>query len=254
MKRKGCKIVLPAVLCAALLAGCARGAAAPDPAAVPPSETETPAATAAPQPTAQPTMAPEPSPKPAETAVYAPGAVMLKDEGLFETPPGLDADEFHTFAYYLTIALPDPVETIGEADSKAAFRLSRCMLDCFYGIYPDACSEVVYLEQDGMIRNYNVIPAGDFVAFTAARLGIGDLAFFESAIPAEDMVVRFEADAGRILLVPAMEYLESDFDSAHVEVESEELRLIAETEDGGERMYVFDIAQGIDQYRLLRVV
>ena len=32
MKRKGCKIVLPAVLCAALLAGCARGAAAPDPA------------------------------------------------------------------------------------------------------------------------------------------------------------------------------------------------------------------------------
>ena len=181
MKRKSSKIVLPAVLCAALLAGCARGAAAPDPAAVPPSETETPAATAAPQPTAQPTMAPEPSPKPAETAVYAPGAVMLKDEGLFETPPGLDADEFHTFAYYLTIALPDPVETIGEADSKAAFRLSRCMLDCFYGIYPDACSEVVYLEQDGMIRNYNVIPADDFVAFTAAHLGIGDLALHESA-------------------------------------------------------------------------
>ena len=58
MKRKSSKIVLPAVLCAALLAGCARGPAAPGQAAVPPSETETPAPTAAPQPAAQPTMAP----------------------------------------------------------------------------------------------------------------------------------------------------------------------------------------------------
>ena len=43
---------------------------------------------------------------------------MLKDEVLFETPPGLDADEFHTFAYYLTIALPDPVETSGKQTAR----------------------------------------------------------------------------------------------------------------------------------------
>lgn len=187
-------------------------------------------------------------------AVYQEGKIAVGGDGLFEVPSELDADDFRSFALYLTDAIQNPLDSIESADSEIAFRLSRCMLEYFCTTRPDICDQVVYRETHaGFMRNYTVIPVSDFLDFTATHLGLDTLDFFESAIPEDDDVVRFDLEEGQILFVPSMESAASEFDSGHVEIEDTVMCLYARSESKGNRIYVFDISDGIDQYRLIRV-
>lgn len=51
---------------------------------------------------------------------------MVDGDGLFEVPGELDADDFRSFALYLTVAIQNPLDSIENADGETAFRLSRC--------------------------------------------------------------------------------------------------------------------------------
>ena len=88
---------------------------------------------------------------------------------------------------------------------------------------------------------------------TATHLGLDTLDLFKSAIPEDDDVVRFDLEEGQILFVPSMESAASEFDAGHVEIEDNVMQLYANSESKGNRVYVFDISDGIDQYRLIRV-
>ena len=148
----------------------------------------------------------------------------------------------------------EPLDSIENADGETAFRLSRCMLEYFCTTHPDIYDQIVYREtHDGFMRNYTVIPVSDFLDFTATHLGLDTLDLFKSAIPEDDDVVRFDLEEGQILFVPSMESAASEFDAGHVEIEDNVMRLYANSESKGNRVYVFDISDGIDQYRLIRV-
>ena len=262
MKRQIRTMLLSCVLSAALLGGCAITIAPASEAAAQstidndePSSSSFPDGPASPTGTPSPT-AVEPTPEStrSEPVVYAPGRIADDGDALFEVPDGLDADHFHNFALYLTIAIKSPLESIENADSETAFRLSRCMLECFYRTHPDICDQVVYREApDGCVRNYTVIPLSDFLDFTATHLGLDTLDFFKNAIPAEDEVVRFDEENDQILFVPSLESIASDFDVGRVEREGDLLRLYASSESKGECVYVFDISNSMDQYLLVRV-
>lgn len=262
MKRQIGTMLLSCVLSAALLGGCAITIAPASEAAAQstidndePSSSSFPDGPASPTGTPSPT-AVEPTPEStrSEPVVYAPGRIADDGDALFEVPDGLDADHFHNFALYLTIAIKSPLESIENADSETAFRLSRCMLECFYRTHPDICDQVVYREApDGCVRNYTEIPLSDFLDFTATHLGLDTLDYFKNAIPAEDEVVRFDEENDQILFVPSLESIASDFDVGHVEREGDLLRLYASSESKGECVYVFDISNSMDQYLLVRV-
>lgn len=236
------------VMCAVLLSGC--------------TITATSVSEAASQPAAQSTIdgdktsassSPDASPQP-ETVVYAPGRIAADGDALFEVPSEINADCFRTFTLYLTIAVQDPLESIKNVDDETAFRLSRCMLECFYRTRPDICDQVVYREApDGFVRNYTVIPISDFLDFTATHLGLDMLDFFKNAIPADDEVVRFDEENNQILFVPSLEKAASDFDSGQLEIEGNLMFLYASSESKGECVYVFDISNNINQYLLVRV-
>lgn len=202
----------------------------------------------------QTTEEPKPEQTQREPIVYAEGRIADNGDALFEVPGELDADHFRSFALNLTIAIKSPLDSIENVDSETAFRLSRCMLECFYRTYPDICDQVVYREtHDGVIRNYTVIPVADFLDFTTTHLGLDTLDFFKNATPADDNVVRFDLEEDQILFVPSMERVASDFESGHVEIEDNIMRLYASSESKGERVYLFDISNGMEQYRLVRV-
>lgn len=218
-----------------------------------PGETANPSASSADIPP-QATEEPKPEQTQCEPIVYAEGRIADNGDALFEVPSELDANRFRNFALNLTIAIQSPLDSIENVDSETAFRLSRCMLECFYRTYPDICDQVVYREtHDGVIRNYTVIPVADFLDFTATHLGLDTLDFFKNAIPVDDNVVRFDLEEDQILFVPSMESVASDFDLGHVEIEDNIMRLYASSESRNERVYIFDISNGIDQYRLVRV-
>ena len=262
MKRQIGTMLLSCVLSAALLGGCAITIAPASEAAAQstidndePSSASFPDGPASPTGTPSPT-AVEPTPEStrSEPVVYAPGRIADDGDALFEVPDGLDADHFHNFALYLTIAIKSPLESIENADSETAFRLSRCMLECFYRTHPDIWDQVVYREEpDGYVRNYTVIPISDFLDFTATHLGLDTLDFFKNAIPADDAIVRFDEESNEILFVPSLESTVSDFETGHVEVEGSTMCLCASSESKGERVYIFDISDGIDQYRLIKI-
>ena len=262
MKRQIGTMLLSCVLSAALLGGCAITIAPASEAAAQstidndePSSSSFPDGPASPTGTPSPT-AVEPTPEStrSEPVVYAPGRIADDGDALFEVPDGLDADHFHNFALYLTIAIQSPLESIENADSETAFRLSRCMLECFYRTRPDICDQVVYREgPDGYVRNYTVIPISDFLDFTATHLGLDTLDFFINAIPADDGIVRFDEENNEILFVPSLERTVSGFDLGHVEIEGDLMRLYASSESKGECVYVFDISNSIDQYLLVSV-
>lgn len=196
----------------------------------------------------------KPEQTPSEPIVYKEGKIMVDGDGLFEVPGELDADDFRSFALYLTVAIQNPLDSIENADGETAFRLSRCMLEYFCTTHPDIYDQIVYREtHDGFMRNYTVIPVSDFLDFTATHLGLDTLDLFKSAIPEDDDVVRFDLEEGQILFVPSMESAASEFDAGHVEIEDNVMRLYANSESKGNRVYVFDISDGIDQYRLIRV-
>ena len=270
MKRKTGGILLSCVMGAALLSGCASTIApvsesASHPTAqsavdsadgassegsnAPADQPVSPAFTPAPA-----TVPPRPEQTQSDPVVYAEGKIAADGDALFEVPGGMDADRFRSFALCLTVAIQSPIDSIENADDKTAFRLSRCMLECFYRTHPDICDQVVYREApDGCVRNYTVIPLSDFLDFTATHLGLDTLDFFKNAIPAEDEVVRFDEENGQILFVPSLESIASDFDIGHVEREGDLLRLYASSESKGECVYVFDISNSMDQYLLVRV-
>lgn len=266
MIRKTGSILLSCALGAALLGGCAITIAPTSEATSQPAAQSTidndeassssfPAQPVSPTGTPSPT-AVEPTPESTqlEPVVYAPGRIADEGDALFEVPDGLDADYFHNFALYLTIAIKSPLESIENADSETAFRLSRCMLECFYRTHPDIWDQVVYREApDGCVRNYTVIPISDFLNFTATHLGLDTLDFFKNAIPADDAIVRFDEESNEILFVPSLESTVSDFETGHVEVEGSTMCLCASSESKGERVYIFDISDGIDQYRLIKI-
>lgn len=262
MKRQIGTMLLSCVLSAALLGGCAITIAPASEAAAQStidndeaSSSSFPAQPTSPTGTPSPTTA-ESTPEStwSEPVVYAPGRIADDGDALFEVPDGLDADHFHNFALYLTIAIKSPLESIENADSETAFRLSRCMLECFYRTHPDIWDQVVYREApDGYVRNYTVIPISDFLDFTATHLGLDTLDFFKNAIPADDAIVRFDEESNEILFVPSLESTVSDFETGHVEVEGSTMCLCASSESKGERVYIFDISDGIDQYRLIKI-
>ena len=222
MKRQIGTMLLSCVLSAALLGGCAITIAPASEAAAQstidndePSSSSFPdgpaSLTGTPSPTA---VEPTPESTRSEPVVYAPGRIADDGDALFEVPDGLDADHFHNFALYLTIAIKSPLESIENADSETAFRLSRCMLECFYRTHPDIWDQVVYREEpDGYVRNYTVIPISDFLDFTATHLGLDTLYFFKNAIPADDAIVRFDEESNEILFVPSLESTVSDFET-----------------------------------------
>ena len=134
------------------------------------------------------------------------------------------------------------------------FLVPVLVLAYFCTTHPDIYDQIVYREtHDGFMRNYTVIPVSDFLDFTATHLGLDTLDLFKSAIPEDDDVVRFDLEEGQILFVPSMESAASEFDAGHVEIEDNVMRLYANSESKGNRVYVFDISDGIDQYRLIRV-
>ena len=195
-----------------------------------------------------------PEQTPSEPIVYKEGKIMVDGDGLFEVPGELDADDFRSFALYLTVAIQNPLDSIENADGETAFRLSRCMLECFYRTHPGIWDQVVYLKgPDGYVRNYTVIPISDFLDFTATHLGLDTLDFFKNAIPADDGIVRFDEENNEILFVPSLERTVSGFDLGHVEIEGDLMRLYASSESKGECVYVFDISNSIDQYLLVSV-
>ena len=260
MKYQFASILLACMMCTMLLNGCT---SAISPTAADLEEQGNPSSgeststesTASPASTpAQATGEPSQGQTQLEPIVYAEGKIAVDGDGLFEVPCELDADDFRSFALYLTVAIQNPLDSIESADSETAFRLSRCMLEYFCTAHPDICDQIVYREtHDGFIRNYTVIPVSDFLEFTASHLGLDTLDFFESAIPEDDGVVLFDLEEDQILFVPSMESAASDFDSGHVEIEDTVLRLYVSSESKGNRVYVFDISDGIDQYRLMRV-
>lgn len=270
MKRKTASVLLSCVMGAALLSGCTITIAPASESVSKPavqsavdngdiSSSEVSDASAnqpvsssgTPEPT---TVPPTPEQTQSDPVVYAEGRIAADGDALFEVPDGLDADHFHNFALYITVAIQSPLESIENADSETAFRLSRCMLECFYRTHPDICDQVVYREApDGYVRNYTVIPISDFLDFTATHLGLDTLDFFKNAIPADDAIVRFDEESNEILFVPSLERIASDFDIGHVEIEGNLMRLYAGSESKGECVYVFDISDSIDRYRLVRV-
>src|SRR5699024_11070451 len=113
MKRQIGTMLLSCVLSAALLGGCAITIAPASEAAAQstidndePSSSSFPDGPASPTGTPSPT-AVEPTPEStrSEPVVYAPGRIADDGDALFEVPDGLDADHFHNFALYLTIAI-----------------------------------------------------------------------------------------------------------------------------------------------------
>ena len=269
MKRKIGGILLSCVMGAALLSGCASTIAPASESAshptsqsavdsdgassegsnVPADQPVSPAFTPAPA-----TVPPRPEQTQSDPVVYAEGKIAADGDALFEVPGGMDADRFRSFALYLTVAIQSPIDSIENADDKTAFRLSRCMLECFYRTHPDIWDQVVYREApDGYVRNYTVIPISDFLDFTATHLGLDTLDFFKNAIPADDAIVRFDEESNEILFVPSLESTVSDFETGHVEVEGSTMCLCASSESKGERVYIFDISDGIDQYRLIKI-
>lgn len=270
MKRKTGSILLSCVMGAALLSGCtitiapaSEFASQSAPQSVidndeisssevskaPTNQPVSPADTPAPA-----TVNPTPERTQSELVVYAEGKIAADGNALFEAPGKIDTNRFRIFAFYLTIALQSPIDSVENVDDETAFRLSRCMLECFYITRPDICDQVVYCDApDGFVRNYTVIPISAFLDFTATHLGLDTLDFFKNAIPIDDEIVRFDSEGDRILFVPSMESAASDFDTGHVEIEGDIMRLYASSESNGERVYVFDVSDGINQYRLVRV-
>ena len=143
MKRKTGSILLSCALGAVLLGGCAITIApASEVAAQSTIDNDEPSSSSFPDGPASPTGTPSPTavePTPestrSEPVVYAPGRIADDGDALFEVPDGLDADYFHNFALYITVAIQNPIDSIENVDDKTAFRLSRCMLECFYAIF-----------------------------------------------------------------------------------------------------------------------
>lgn len=253
MKRKTGSILLSCVMGAALLSGCTITAtsvseAASKPAAQSMIDGDKTSASSSPDASTA-TIPPQ-----SETVVYTPGRIAADGDALFEVPSEINADHFHNFALYITVAIQNPIDSIENVDDKTAFRLSRCMLECFYRTHPGIWDQVVYRKgPDGYVRNYTVIPISDFLDFTATHLGLDTLDFFKNAIPADDGIVRFDEENNEILFVPSLERTVSGFDLGHVEIEGDLMRLYASSESKGECVYVFDISNSIDQYLLVSV-
>ena len=143
MKRKTGSILLSCVMGAALLSGCTITAtsvseAASQPAAQSMIDGDKTSASSSPDASTA-TIPPQ-----SETVVYTPGRIAADGDALFEVPSEINADHFHNFALYITVAIQNPIDSIENVDDKTAFRLSRCMLECFYRTHPGIWDQVVY--------------------------------------------------------------------------------------------------------------
>lgn len=181
--------------------------------------------------------------------VYKKGPIGPGDGEHLEIPAGLDEGEVTKFVNYLTIAIAAPLSNTSEMDANTAFRFSRCMLEFYYETHPESCSQTVEVVP-GSGDVYNIIPASDFLAFTATHFGIDDISFFQKAVPADDRIVVFQIEDGNILLIPSLEAVSSDFRAGFFTVENANLYLQAESADLGVLTYCFDISNGLENYRL----
>ena len=137
MVRKIGSILLSCALGAALLSGCTITIAPTSEATSQPAAQSTidndeassssfPAQPVSPTGTPSPT-AVEPTPEStrSEPVVYAPGRIADDGDALFEVPDGLDADYFHNFALYITVAIQNPVDSILQMDFSLSIIPSR---------------------------------------------------------------------------------------------------------------------------------
>ena len=251
MMKQQLKAALAAALCLCLLAGCA-GSAAPA-SSTPPAGS---ASTAQTQPAGSaPSVSTAPSSALPVTAdgVYRQGDIGPVSEDSFDVPPGLDQADFSLFSYFLTIAIQSPLNSLDEMDEATAFRFARCMIEFFYMANPALCDQTIELTPNSGVR-YSIIPLTEFLGFTAEHFGIEDISFFQNAIPATDTIVLFRPEMDQILLIPAMEWLASDFKTAYLSVEGSAMRLCAHSDELGDLQYNFDISGGLGSYFLVDVV